>query len=171
MRYIFILILLLKIASADTLNIDSFTADFQQTITDDKGHKLLYSGKISALKPQYAKWSYETPVKKDVYISTNRIIIVEPEIEQVIIRDIHSSFDFFSLISHAKKIADNKYIATYQESKFIIELKNSKIESLSYKDNFDNSVKIIFSDQVQNSKILKREFKALYPLDYDIIRD
>ncbi len=152
-------------------NINSFKADFIQSVTDDKNVSLTYSGQISASKPQNAIWNYLKPIKKDVYINQYRVIVVEPEIEQVIIRKIKSNFDFFLMIKNAVKIDKNKYEANYKESKFIIIIENNLIKTISYKDEFENDVKISFKNQKQNIKIDEEVFVAKYPLEFDIIRD
>jgi len=171
MKYISILLLsfTLSFASFDTLN--SFDADFTQSVTDDKEKSLIYEGHILASKPQNALWNYKTPVKKLVYINRADVTIVEPEIEQVIIRKIDSSFDFFTLIKNAKKIEKDVYLANYKESEFTITTKNNLIESISYIDGFENKVKIVFKNQKQNEKVDKELFTPRFPLEFDIIRD
>ena len=152
-------------------NINSFEASFTQSVTDDKNSSLNYNGHVQAKKPQSAVWNYLEPIKKDVYIWKHSVTIVEPEIEQVIIRRIESNFDFFMLIKNAVKISTNTYKANYKESIFIITTKNNLIESISYKDEFDNDIKIVFKNQKQNIDIDENVFVANYPLQFDIIRD
>jgi outer membrane lipoprotein carrier protein len=97
--------------------------------------------------------------------------MVEPDLEQAIIKRIDSNFDFFSLLSTAKKINDNKYIARYNNTTFFIIIDNSKIKSILYKDEFDNNVKIDFTNQIENKKMNKKAFEPIIPEDYDIIRN
>ena len=98
MRYFFLLNVLAIFCYAEINTINSFEADFKQDITDDKGKILSYQGHLRALKPQNALWNYKKPVQKDIYVTPAKIIIIEPEIEQVIIRHISSNFDFFKMI-------------------------------------------------------------------------
>ena len=171
MKQLWITILCSTLSFASIDDINSFKADFIQSVTDDKNISLNYSGHISASKPQNAIWNYVKPIKKDVYINKYRVIVVEPEIEQVIIRKIKSNFDFFMMIKNAVQIDKNKYEANYKESKFIIIIENNLIKTISYKDEFENDVKISFKNQKQNIKIDKEVFVAKYPLEFDIIRD
>jgi outer membrane lipoprotein carrier protein len=169
---LFLLIgLLFSLSFSDLVKLSSFEANFIQTITDEKGKVLSYSGTLQALKPQFALWNYKKPVEKRVYIQNKRVSIVEPELEQVIIRRISSDFDFFTLMSNAKKIDKEHYVAKFEDSDIFIELKDSKVLSLSYKDKFDNDVKILFSEQLQNIEISPTIFQASYPNSYDIITD
>lgn len=171
MKYMIILQMLFTMAISSVLDINSFEADFKQIITDGKGKELSYSGHIVASKPQYALWSYKEPVKKNVYITPRYVTVVEPEIEQAIVRKIASNFDFFNMIKKAKKKTDNMYIATLNESKYTIKLEKSMIKSISYLDEFENEVSIIFNNQSTNKIFSENIFRAKIPVEYDIIRD
>lgn len=171
MKHIFLTILLITCTYASVDNISSFEADFAQSITDEKDKVLIYNGHVIAAKPQNAKWKYTEPVNKDVYISKFKVTIVEPEIEQVILKRIESNFDFFQIISNAKKIKKNTYLANYKNSSFTIVKSNDLIESISYIDEFENRVKIVFKNQKQNHKIDLEIFTPSYPLYFDVIRD
>ena len=171
LRYIFLLSLLITLSFGDINAINSFEADFKQDVTNDKGNVLSYSGHIKAIKPQNALWSYQTPIKKEIYVTAYKVVIVEPEIEQAIVKVIQNDFDFFSMIKNAKEIKKDIYIATFKESKFTIKLKNKKIKSIAYIDEFDNSVLITFTKQTQNRDIDAKIFQVSIPMEYDIIRD
>ncbi|MDD2791521.1 MAG: LolA-like outer membrane lipoprotein chaperone [Sulfurimonas sp.] len=171
MKHIYILLLSFSLSFASFDKIDSFDAEFIQSVTDDKGKTLTYKGHISASKPQNALWSYKEPIQKDVFINSHQVTIVEPEIEQVIIRSIDSSFDFFNMIKNAKEIKKGVYEARYESKIFTITTNEAIIESISYLDEFENRVKILFLNQVQNKEIDKKIFTPKYPLDFDVIRD
>ncbi|MFA5232850.1 MAG: LolA-like outer membrane lipoprotein chaperone [Sulfurimonas sp.] len=171
MKYFFLAILITAKLFASLEDIISFEADFVQSITDEENKTINYNGHIVASKPQNARWSYTKPIKKEVYINDFEVTIVEPEIEQVIIRRIESNFDFFKMIGNAKKIDANKYIAYYQETKFTIIVKSTLIESISYLDEFENSIKIVFQNQKKNQSINEALFKPSFSEDFDIIRD
>jgi len=171
MKSILLMTILFTFSFASLTNIYSFEANFVQNITDEKNKVLTYSGHLVAAKPMYAKWEYLKPIKKDVYINSHNVTIVEPEIEQVIVKRIESKFDFFNIVESAKKIQENIYEAYYKEVKFTITVKKSIIESISYLDEFDNNVEVLFSKQKQNIKIDIAMFRAKFPLEFDIISD
>lgn len=156
-------------ASLDSMT--SFDADFIQSITDEQNKTINYNGHIVASKPQNARWSYFKPIKKEVYINDFEATIVEPEIEQVIVRRIESNFDFFKIIGKAKKNTQNSYTAYYKETQFTIKMSGELIDSISYKDEFENKITIHFKNQKQNQPISKTLFNPVYPLSFDIIRD
>ena len=75
------------------------------------------------------------------------------------------------MIQNAKEIEKNRYEANYKESKFTITTNNKLIESISYIDEFENNVKIVFKNQKQNEKISRELFTPRYSLEFDVIRD
>lgn len=163
--------ILFSLSFASLKNIYSFEAEFTQNITDEKNKVLTYNGHLIAAKPLYAMWQYTKPVKKDIYINARNVTIIEPEIEQVIVKRIESKFDFFNIVEHAKEIKKDVYEAYYKESKFTIISKNNFIESISYLDEFDNKVQILFTNQKQNIEIDNSIFVPRIPLEFDVIRD
>ncbi len=171
MRKLLLTILITMQLFASLEEVTSFEADFIQIIIDEKDKVLTYNGRIVALKPQNARWSYTKPVKKDVFINDFEVTIVEPEIEQVIIKRLESNFDFFKIISNAKRIDKNTYVAFYRDSKFTIVKNGDIIESISYLDEFENRVEITFKNQKQNHTVNKSVFIPKYPMEFDIIKD
>jgi outer membrane lipoprotein carrier protein len=171
LKYILLLLLASTFLYSNELNLDSFKAKFIQTVTNDKGHTLEYKGSIVASKPQYMLWSYTFPAKKDIVINNYRVTVIEYDIEQVQIRNIHGDFDFFKILKKAKKIKPNVYEANFNEIKYLLKLDDGKISSISYLDELENSILITFSEQEENVKIDKSIFTPNIPLDFDIIRD
>ena len=171
MKRMILAALLATSAYANLNNINSFEADFLQNITDDKGVKITYSGHITASKSQFALWQYLKPIEKSVYILSNKIVIIEPELEQVIIKHLKGNFDLFKIIHNAKKIDTNKYLAKFKDKKYIIQTENSKIKSIVYKDELENDIKITFKNQVENKKIPKERYIPHIPDEYDIVSE
>ena len=171
MKRLFIPIFCSTLSFAALNDIYSFKADFTQNVTDDKNTTLRYEGSVQAKKPQDALWSYSKPIRKDVFIDRFKVAIVEPELEQVIIKKIESTFDFFKMISNAKKINESTYEAHYKDSKFLIKTDANSIQSIAYKDEFENDVVIAFKNQKQNIEIDESVFIAEYPPHYDVIGD
>jgi len=171
MKYIIFLGLLFSFSYANFDNLNSFEADFKQTITDEKGKSLSYSGHLIASKPQNAFWKYTKPVIKNIYIDSSKIVIIEPDLEQAIVKRINSNFNLFEIIKNAQKIDKNRFKATFEDSNFIIKTDKSFIKSLNYKDKFDNNVSIIFSKEKINKVYKKDIFIPQIPEDYDIIRE
>ncbi len=151
--------------------LDSFEADFTQSVTDEKGKKLVYKGTLKAQRPNMALWSYTSPIQKSVYIKEGLVSIVEPELEQVVVRKIQNDFDFFTILSRAKKVTSTHYTAAFEDQKIEIYLKNEEVTAIEYKDKLENSVRIEFSKQEKNRILSPVIFDATFPSHFDLIEE
>ena len=168
-KALLLLLFLSDLFAGIPLNFSSFQADFIQQIDDESKKIVKYYGKVYAKKPKTALWKYTKPIKKDVYINDNAVVIVEPELEQVIMRHINGDFDIFSLLKRAKKVGRDKYEATYKKTLFTLYFDGKNIQKLVYKDGFENIVTITFSNQKYDVKFAPQLFDPKYPKDYDLI--
>lgn len=171
MKFKLLLLLLSSATFAEITDLSSFQANFEQSITDEKNKKIVYQGTIQASQPRYALWKYSQPIEKTVYVLKNKVIMIEPDLEQAIIKTINSNFDFFSLLKSAKEIKKDVYAATFNNTNYTIYTKGMTIESISYIDEFENKVQIVFKDQKVNEKIELNIFNPYIPMGYDVIRD
>jgi len=171
MKYFVIFTFLISSLLAFGENLNSFEADFKQTIVDEENKKLVYTGHIYATKPSSVLWVYQTPVEKNIFIKKREAIIIEPELEQVIIKNLRSEIDFFSIISKAKKVDATHYQSVYKNIEFTLEHKDELIVSLKYSDQLENHVTIEFSSQKQNHKIKKSTFMPVVPKGFDVIEE
>lgn len=169
MKPIFILTLLSTVLFSDIFDIHSFEADFIQTVKNEKGNTLKYTGHVKAMKPQYALWSYKEPTSKLIYIINNKATIIEPDLEQVIVKQLHINLDFFNILQKAEKIDTETYLATFQSINYTLKTDKSNLKSINYMDELDNHISITFVKQVNNKQMNKKEFIPSIPLDYDII--
>jgi len=168
-KTLILLLFLTDLFAEIPLHFSSFQADFIQQIDDESKKIVKYYGKVYAKKPKTALWKYTKPIQKDVYINNNAVVIVEPELEQVIMRHVKSDFDIFTLLKHAKKVGKNRYEATYKKTTFTLYFDGKNIQKLRYKDNFENLVTITFSNQKYDLKFDSNLFDPKYPKDYDLI--
>ncbi len=173
MKKNFFLLSILFISSYGEIlsNLNSFSANFIQKIDDKENKIITYKGKMYAKKPQTALWQYLKPIQKDVYINNHTVTVIEPELEQVILRDLQDDFNIFELLRKAQHVDKNKYLAHYKDYTFTLLYDGKNIQKLSYKDNFENLVTIIFSNQQYNKKIDDSFFQPKIPKGYDIIKE
>ncbi len=171
MRILFIALFVLSPLFAISEKTDTMKADFVQTITDDKNSTITYKGSMLAKRPNMALWHYKEPIEKTVYITASSITIVEPEIEQAIIKRLGNSIDILAILASAKRDGKNSYTAFYNNKEYHIAIQDDMIKAISYTDAFDNVVKIVFTAQQINKKINDSRFEADIPADFDIIKD
>jgi outer membrane lipoprotein carrier protein len=150
-------------------NLNTFSAHFVQTVQDEKKKVIKYSGEIKAKRPNMAMWNYTAPVKKEIYIKDQDLVVIEPEIEQAILKKVGNTIAFFEMLKNAKKIDNDTYKTKYEKLNITIHLKNNKITSITYLDELENHVSIVFTNQMENQKIEDSLFKAKIPADYDVV--
>lgn len=170
MRFFLIALLASAALFAAPKDLTSFNAKFVQTITDDSGKTIRYSGELWAAKPQNALWVYQKPIQKSVYVNAQKVTVIEPQIEQVTLRTLENEIDFLQIVQKAKKTGNDTYAATVKGQTYTVTFKNDLLNSISYTDGFDNKVTIQFNSQSQNKEIDASRFKALIPADFDIIK-
>lgn len=150
---------------------DTMQADFVQTITDDKNTTITYRGDMLAKRPSMAMWHYREPFEKTVYISANDVTIVEPELEQAIVKKLDSSIDILAVLASAQQVAKERYTAFYNAKEYDITMHGNKIKTIRYTDAFDNKITIVFDKQLINRSIDDGRFKAVIPDGFDLISE
>lgn len=171
MKFFIFLALLTSSLFAFGEKIQSFEADFVQVITDEENKTLKYKGKIYSQRPNQVMWHYTDPINKKIFIQDRRAVIIEPELEQAIIKRLQGELDFFTILTSAKTTDNTYYKTNYKDIDFTLKVVENKIESLMYVDQLENKVQITFSNQKQNSPIRADTFSPYIPLDYDVIKE
>jgi outer membrane lipoprotein carrier protein len=170
MRSLLLSLLMLMPLSAFDTDLQSFHAHFVQTITDENNKSIVYRGTLWAQRPDSALWHYRKPVEKSIYIRSGEVVVIEPDLEQAIVRRLNEDIDFLEILSRARKSGPELYEAQYGSQTFFIALQGDVVDAISYHDSFDNDVTITFSDQKQNTPIDPERFRVSIPPSYDIIR-
>ncbi len=171
MKYLIIMIFNLSSLFAFGDTIQSFQADFIQKITDEENKVLTYKGTIHSKRPNFVLWHYTEPVNKKIYINKKRAVVVEPELEQAIIKQLQGEIDFFGILRSAIPVGMSHFKASYKGIDFILKEENGIIQSLSYIDQLENKVLITFSKQKQNRQLEDDIFTPKVPRDFDIIQE
>jgi outer membrane lipoprotein carrier protein len=143
--------------------------NFKQKITYDSGKSTTYLGIIYIKKPYYIKWEYRYPIKRNIYISKNNIMLDEPELEQVTRIKMKKRLELFKIFRNTKKINKYKYIAKIENRKYTIFYKRYNIQKILFKDSLENDVSIVFSKHKKNISYKKNFFTFKIPSYYDIL--
>lgn len=151
-------------------NIKSFQANFVQVIKNSSNKTIEYKGEIFIKEPSKILWKYKEPIIKNVFVINSFAIVDEPELEQAIFTSLDNDIDILKLLKEAKKVSENRFKALIKDVEYTILLKDSKINSISYKDALENNVTINFNDIKQNMPIDNKTFSFNPPSHYDIIR-
>ncbi|MBZ7941451.1 LolA-like outer membrane lipoprotein chaperone [Campylobacter molothri] len=165
--FIFFLITMVKIWAIE-LDFNTYSSNFTQLVKS-KNSTLRYSGYFIISKDK-AFWEYTTPNKKEIYIDKNRVVIIEHDLEQAIFSKLENIPNLKQIFKNAKPISENKLLAKYEKVNYTIILDQEKIQSISYKDEFENDVTITLSNQIKNPKINPKIFEFKIPKNYDIVQ-
>jgi len=168
--------LILLLAALTTLfgftdSIRTFSADFTQQIVDDTNKTITYEGHVDATRPDKAHWHYFTPVEKSVFVIGHKVTIIEPELEQAIVKTFRDEIDLFKILANAVKLDDETYLATHKSQEFFIRIRNDIPLAISYHDAFENNVHIRFSAQKVNRSLDDTLFLPVIPTGYDILSE
>jgi len=162
-------ILTCSVIFAGVFDFDTISSEFKQTITNEENSKIVYTGNFYATTKAKALWVYKSPIDKKIYFSQNQVVIIEPELEQVIITNLESTPNLTEILKSAKKADNNTYETTYDDVKYIIHVKNEKIDSINYSDKLENRVKIELFNQAINTFLDDVLFKPTIPDDFDVV--
>ncbi|MBP1680791.1 MAG: outer rane lipoprotein carrier protein LolA [Proteobacteria bacterium] len=171
MRFFWIFFCLTTLLFAKIEHFKTIQSDFTQKVTNDQNKTIIYQGLFYATNDKKALWIYEKPVAKKIYFNNTRVLIIEPELEQVIITTLGNTPNIAQLLQEAKEVSPNKYITKYQETTYTILTQKESIEKVVYRDKLDNAVEIIFSNQSTNLFLDDELFRAEIPRGYDIVRE
>ena len=148
-------------------NITSISADFTQEIKSSEGEGAIkYSGSLVARADSKAHWRYESPMKKEIFVDKKRVMIYEPEFEQVIVSD-KVDLDFVKILNSMRKRGDSQWESVVNNQKFVITTNGGKPHKIAYKDELDNAVVITLSRVVLNQSVEIPTPK--FPISFEVI--
>lgn len=171
MRFFFLTLSLVSLLFAKIDSFKTIQSDFTQKVTNDQNKTILYEGMFYATNDKKALWIYKKPVSKKIYFNNTRVLIVEPELEQVIITTLENTPNIAQLLQEAKEVSPNRYETKYMETTYTIFTHKEGIEKVVYRDKLDNSVEILFANQSTNLFLDDVLFRAEIPKGYDIVRE
>ena len=154
-------------AGANPLQFETLSADFKQIVKSDDA-KISYSGDFSATK-EHAVWHYKSPAIKNIFFSLTKVVVIEPELEQAIVTNIKETPNLTAILASAKPNKNGIYEASFDDVKYLIELKGDLPSKISYTDKMDNKVVINLSNVRKNAPVNEAIFKPVIPKNYDII--
>lgn len=147
-------------------HITTLQASFTQ-YTKSQGNTLVYGGKLYVKSPARAKWIYENPTQKEIYINEGKAVVYEPLLEQASMG--HAKIDFLKILRQATRQPDGTYTTEFENIRYTLLLEKDLPKKLAFVDEFDNVVEIIFSKVQINTPINESEFVFTAPAGVDII--
>ena len=186
MKFFLSLFALSLALNADILLPETFTTNFEQTITNEKGKVIKYEGKVlfknikeilstpeggdESYAQSLFKWSYTAPTQKEVCTDGVQLTVVDHDLEQVSHYLLNEGINLEQVLKLAQPLTKTDYKATYKDIEYLISMdKKKQLKTIVYVDGLDNKVKIIFKNMNYNSSVKEQELKCNAPTEYDII--
>ena len=170
MKVLILSLFSIQLLIASILDFKTIESDFTQTVTNKSGNTITYKGTIKIKGEDKILWSYKTPVLKNVFITKNKAIIDEPELEQAITSRLSSDLNIVTIINKSKKIGKNTYENKLDETKYTVIIENNILKSVRYRDELDNDVGVLFTNFKRNFPIQDEIFDFKIPPHYDVIK-
>lgn len=152
---------------ANPLEFKTLSSDFTQTIKNSES-KIEYSGNFLATNT-HALWKYKSPNQKDIYFSFERVVIIEPDLEQAILTTLKDVPNLTKVMQSAIKIDENLYDAKFDDTLYHLKFRDDLIDKITYSDKLGNEVVINFSNVKKNISINDTVFMPQIPANFDII--
>jgi outer membrane lipoprotein carrier protein len=158
--------------------IKSISSDFTQIITSSEGDLLKYEGTFQALNDgsdNFALWIYKTPIEKKIYFTNNRVVMIEPDLEQAVITSVEEIPDMSSILNKALNTNGNKQTnkdvnVTILDVTYNIFFENNTPTKISYTDKLDNKIDVLLKNTNLNINIYKLTFQVEIPEGFDVVR-
>ncbi|MCZ6116377.1 LolA-like outer membrane lipoprotein chaperone [Campylobacter ureolyticus] len=161
------LLFCVNLAFASPLEFKTLQSNFTQTVKNNE-NKIKYSGNFIATLNS-ALWSYKTPNLKDIYFNYEKVIIVEPDLEQAIITNLSDVPNLMDILKDAKKIDKNNYEAKFDGINYNLKFKDEILDEISYIDKLDNEILIKFTNLKKDEFIDKSLLTPKIPSNFDLI--
>ncbi len=170
----------------------SMSARFEQTLIDQYGQRLQESaGQLSLQRPGKFRWDYTLPYPQNIISNGRKIWMYDSELEQVNIRpyDQLLASSPVKLLDNHKKLSEEFYVEAMpdaeglqwvmlrpkqKESDFtqmLIGMKDGKIVSMRFMDNFNQRTAIEFKQLLLNPSFDSEHFEFKAPPGTDVVGD
>ena len=175
-----------EIIKAKLAALNTYSADFQQTVMDATGEELQTAeGKIYLSQPQKLYWETLEPNEMQLIADGATLWHIDPFVEQVIAIDQKNAVQNHPIMLLAQqgsslwskylveKRAENEFLLTNldSESDFIsltITFKDENLMGLSILDKMEQRNTLKFSRVIQNTTIDQEVFRFTLPEGYDL---
>ncbi|MDR1911201.1 MAG: LolA-like outer membrane lipoprotein chaperone [Helicobacteraceae bacterium] len=155
---------------ADTpIDFKTLKQDFVQRVTNELNQTLTFAGVVRLKQPNLARYDYEKPLQKTITISGDRVLMLEPELEQATKFTSEIALNIIDLWKQSRAVGEGKREAVVKNQKISLEHEGANITRVYYTDDLDNFVEIILSAPKRNEPIDDSFFAPAIPKGWDII--
>lgn len=169
MRLLFLSLIISAFLNANGAQIKTISSNFTQNIISAEGDLLTYEGSFYASNTNLALWIYEIPTHKKIYFLRDRVIIIEPDLEQAIQASIEDVPDIATMLQMAIDSKKELYETNILDINYFVDFKNGVPVSIKYTDKLENKNEIKLKNVKINEELDEKIFNFIIPKNYDII--
>lgn len=147
----------------------TFQADFEQKVSSENA-AITYRGIIRGQSPDLLRWDYTEPVEKSIYVTDNRVIVVEPLLEQAILTELDRSIDMYAILKQSIQQPQDFNLTIQHTIYQISPSANSLPKSIAYTDTLGNEILITTHSVNLDISLDPQLFHVTLPEHYDILR-
>lgn len=172
--------------------LDTLSAGFTQTVTDDAGRVMEESsGRVYLALPEHFRWDYERPYEQVIVADGERVWLYDVELEQVTVRDqeeaasnsplmVLADTDLMDRIFESQELGERdgvhwlRLIPEDPESEFVhvnAGMDETGLRYLIFEDRFGQQTELLFEDLVLNEGLDPTMFRFIPPDGVDVIGD
>lgn len=174
-------------------NVDTFSADFQQTLFSPQGNTIQQvSGQLKAKRPGHFYWYTSPPLEQELVTDGKQVWLFDPDLEQVTIQQLAAQFSQTPALLLSGEVADidRQYTVTEvtnaeQKRGFQLSPKSpdslfdslylafdhrKQLRLMQLKDSLGQQTTLEFSNQRINQGITDDDFNFEIPDGVDVIR-
>ncbi|CAM2847592.1 LolA-like outer membrane lipoprotein chaperone [Helicobacter felis] len=152
------------------LHVKTFKAHFKQVVIGEGPINPVYEGELFAKIPDAAKWVYNKPSKKEIYMRDNHVLVYEPRLMQATLTKLDQSLDLFTILKKAKLQKDGRYKTKVKGTTYYFTLQDQLPHTLEFKDKLHNKVEITFSAIQTDMPLEDSMFIFTLPQGVDLVR-
>lgn len=172
--------------------LDTLSADFTQTVTDEDGRVLEESGgRVYLALPARFRWDYETPYEQVIVADGERVWLYDVELEQVTVRQQREAARNSPMMVLADTELMDRHFDTRElgeegglhwlrllprdaESEFVhldAAVDGDGLRCLLLEDRFGQQTELLFENRVMNEPLDEGRFEFTPPEGVDVIGD
>ena len=172
--------------------VDSYQADFTQTVSDEDGIELERGeGKFSLKRPGRFVWEYHEPLPQEIISNGKKIWLYDEDFEQVTVRDYDVAVngtpaellagdsnivDYYDIVSSDITLPNQTFELTPKDenspfTQVNIEFEDGVLSSISLKDSFYRLTKLDFINRQENVSLKDSLFIFQIPDGVDVINE
>ncbi|MDR2151901.1 MAG: outer-membrane lipoprotein carrier protein LolA [Helicobacteraceae bacterium] len=142
---------------------------FVQRVTNDQNQTITFSGNVWLKQPNFVRYDYEKPQQKTIAARGDRILMLEPDLEQATKFKSEIALNIIDLWKKSYAVGEGKREAVIENRKISLEHEGATITKVYYTDDLDNFVEIVLSDPERDKPIDDNFFAPPIPNGWDVI--